>query len=78
MFRRVTVLLLAVSLVLGSAACSAPDDGTSTADALAKALSSHTVGDLGFDTPATEVQKELTELATGHRSALASRDCQRS
>ncbi|SEF03030.1 Cell division protein FtsI/penicillin-binding protein 2 [Arthrobacter alpinus] len=65
MFRRVTVLLLAFSLVLGGAACSAPDDGTSTADALAKALSSHTVGDLSFDTPVAEVQKELTELAEG-------------
>lgn len=65
MIRRVTVLLLALSLVLGGAACSAPDDGTSTADALAKALSSHTVGDLGFDKPGAEVQKELTELAEG-------------
>ena len=65
MIRRVTVLLLALSLVLGGAACSAPDDGTSTADALAKALSSHTVGELGFDKPAAEVQKELTELAEG-------------
>lgn len=65
MIRRVTVLLLALSLVLGGAACSAPDDGTSTADALAKALSSHTVGELGFDKPGAEVQKELTELAEG-------------
>lgn len=65
MIRRVTVLLLALSLVLGGAACSAPDDGTSTADALAKALSSHTVGDLGFDKPGAEVQKELSELAEG-------------
>lgn len=65
MIRRVTVLLLAFSLILGSAACSAPDDGTSTAEALAKALSSHVTGDVAFDKPAAEVQKELTELAAG-------------
>ncbi|PYI37483.1 penicillin-binding protein [Arthrobacter psychrolactophilus] len=65
MIRRVTVLLLAVTLVLGGAACSAPDDGQSTADALAKALSAHTVGGLSFDAPSDEVQKELTELSAG-------------
>ncbi|MDJ0317665.1 penicillin-binding transpeptidase domain-containing protein [Arthrobacter antibioticus] len=63
MIRRVTVLLLAISLALGGAACSAPDDGSSTAEALAKALSDHTVGDLSFDKPGPQVQKELTELA---------------
>ena len=65
MFRRITGLLLVVGLAIGGNACSAPDDGTSTADALAKALTSHTVGDLSFDTPAADVQKELTELAKG-------------
>lgn len=64
MIRRITVLLLALSLVaLGGTACSAPDDGTSTAEALAKALASHTVGELAFDKPAAEVQQELTGLA---------------
>ncbi|MHA7306206.1 penicillin-binding transpeptidase domain-containing protein [Arthrobacter sp. TMN-49] len=64
MIRRVTVLLLTVSLALGGVACSAQDDGSSTAEALAKALSAHTVGDLSFDKPAEEVQKELTELSS--------------
>lgn len=63
MFRRITVLLLALSLVVGGSACSAPDDGTSTADALAKALASHTVGELTFDKPSADVQQELTDLA---------------
>ena len=65
MFRRITVLLLALSLVVGGTSCSAPDDGTSTADALAKALTSHTVGDLSFDKPSADVQKELTEISKG-------------
>lgn len=65
MFRRAAVLLLAFSLVLGGVACSAPDNGTSTADALAKALTGHTVGDLVFDVPSADVQKELTELSQG-------------
>ena len=63
MFRRIKILLIAFFLIVGGSACSAPDDGTSTAEALAKALASHTVGDLSFDKPATDVQKELTELA---------------
>ncbi|MEO6530944.1 MAG: penicillin-binding transpeptidase domain-containing protein [Specibacter sp.] len=63
MIRRVTVLLLALSLAMAGVACSAPDNGTSTADALAKALASHTVGELSFDKPAADVQKELTELS---------------
>lgn len=65
MIRRVAVLLLAFCLVLGGAACSAPDNGTSTADALAKALTGHTVGDLSFNVPSADVQKELTELSKG-------------
>lgn len=65
MFRRITVLLLALSLVVGGTSCSAPDDGTSTADALAKALTSHTVGELSFDKPSADVQKELTEISKG-------------
>lgn len=65
MIRRVTVLLLALSLVLGGTACSPQDDGTSTAGDLAKALSTHTIGDLTFDKPGAEVQKELTELSKG-------------
>lgn len=65
MFRRITVLLLALSLVVGGTSCSAPDDGTSTADALAKALTSHTVGDLSFDKPSADVQNELTEISKG-------------
>lgn len=63
MYRRITVFLLALGLVLGGVACSPKDDGTSTAGALAKALSSHTVGELAFDKPAAEVQKDLTGLA---------------
>lgn len=65
MFRRITGLLLVLGLVVGGNACSAPDDGSSTADALAKALTAHTVGDLSFDKPASDVQNELTELAKG-------------
>ncbi len=65
MFRRVTALLLACCLLAGGAACSAPDDGTSTADALAQALGSRSVGELTFDVPSADVQKELTELAQG-------------
>ncbi|POH72058.1 penicillin-binding transpeptidase domain-containing protein [Arthrobacter glacialis] len=65
MIRRVTVLLLTLSLAVGAVSCSTPDNGTSTADALAKALSAHTVGDLSFDKPAADVQKELTELSKG-------------
>lgn len=65
MIRRVAVLLLAFCLVLGGAACSAPDNGTSTADALAKALTGHTVGDLSFNVQSADVQKELTELSKG-------------
>ena len=73
MIRRVTVLLLALSLAVGGVACSAPDNGTSTADALAKALASRTVGELSFDKPAADVQKELTELAEEHRPRVAHR-----
>ena len=63
--RRATIslLALAVGFVLAGTACSPQDDGTATADALAAAIASHTVGDLTFDKPAAEVQKELTELA---------------
>lgn len=63
MFRHITGLLLVLGLAVGGSACSPPDDGTSTADALAAALASHTVGDLSFDKPSTDVQKELTDLA---------------
>ncbi|AIY01568.1 hypothetical protein ART_1969 [Arthrobacter sp. PAMC 25486] len=63
MIRRVTVFLLALGLVLGGTACSPKDDGTATAAALAKALASHTVGDLSFDKATADVQKELTGLA---------------
>ncbi|MHA7268967.1 penicillin-binding transpeptidase domain-containing protein [Arthrobacter sp. HLT1-20] len=63
MIRRATVLLLTLSLAFGAVSCSTPDNGTSTADALAKALSAHTVGDLSFDKPAADVQKELSELS---------------
>ncbi|MDJ0314512.1 penicillin-binding transpeptidase domain-containing protein [Arthrobacter sp. H35-D1] len=65
MIRRATTMLLTLGLVLAGTACSPQDDGTSTADALAKALSSHSVGDVKFDVPAAEVQKELTELSKG-------------
>ena len=63
MIRRAATLLLTLGLVLAGTACSPQDDGTSTAAALAQALSSHTVGDMSFDKPAAEVQKELTELS---------------
>ncbi|MHA7176897.1 penicillin-binding transpeptidase domain-containing protein [Arthrobacter sp. Sr24] len=63
MFRHITGILLVLGLAVGGSACSPPDDGTSTADALATALTSHTVGDLSFDKPSTDVQKELTDLA---------------
>lgn len=63
MIRRATTMLLTLGLVLAGTACSPQDDGTSTADALAVALTSHTVGDVNFDVPAAEVQKELTELS---------------
>lgn len=63
MIRRVTVFLLALGLVLGSTSCSPKDDGTATAAALAKALASHTVGDLSFDKASADVQNELTGLA---------------
>lgn len=65
MLRRLAALLLVCCLAVGGAGCSAPDDGTSTANALATALSTHTVGDVVFDVPAQEVQRELTELAQG-------------
>ena len=65
MIRRATTMLLTLGLVLAGTACSPQDDGTSTADALAKALSSHSVGDVKFNVPAAEVQKELTELSKG-------------
>ena len=63
MFLRATTLLLTLGLVFAGTACSPQDDGTSTAAALAKALSSHTVGELSFDRPAADVQKELTGLS---------------
>lgn len=65
MFRRLTVFLLALGLVLGGTACSPQDDGTATAKALAAALSSHTVSGLAFDKDAAMVQEELTALAEG-------------
>lgn len=63
MIRRAATLLLTFGLVLSGTACSPQDNGTSTADALAKALGSHTVGELSFDKPAADVQKELTVLS---------------
>lgn len=63
MYRRITGILLALGLVLGASACSPKDDGTATAEALAKVLASHTTGDLTFDKPTAEIQKELTGLA---------------
>lgn len=65
MLRRLAALLLVCCLALGGAACSAPDDGTSTANALATALGAHSVGDVAFDVPTGDVQQELTELAEG-------------
>lgn len=63
MIRRATTLLLTFGLVLAGTACSPQDNGTSTAEDLAKALGSHTVGELSFDKPAADVQKELTGLS---------------
>ncbi len=66
MFRRAPALLAVLSLILAGSACAAPkDDGTATANALAAALSKHTVGAVAFDRPAAEVQKELTGLSKG-------------
>lgn len=65
MFRRITVILIAIGLVLGGTACSPKDDGTATAAALAAALATHTAGGLAFDTATADVQRELTGLAEG-------------
>ncbi|WP_104091732.1 penicillin-binding transpeptidase domain-containing protein [Arthrobacter sp. GMC3] len=66
MIRRVSALLAVLALVLTGAACTpAKDDGSGTAKALAAALTAHTVGDVSFDKPGADVQKELTELAKG-------------
>jgi cell division protein FtsI/penicillin-binding protein 2 len=64
MIRRAAGLLLVLALVLTGAACSPPkDDGKSTAQALAAALTAHKVGSLTFDQPSADVQKELTALS---------------
>lgn len=66
MIRRAAGLLLVLALVLTGAACSPPkDDGKSTAEALAAALTAHKVGDLVFDQPSADIQKELTALSDG-------------
>ncbi|MGO4384268.1 penicillin-binding transpeptidase domain-containing protein [Specibacter sp. RAF43] len=58
-------MFLALALAVTGAACSPRDDGTGAAAALAKALTTHTVGDVAFDTPGADVQKELSEQAKG-------------
>jgi len=66
MIRRVSALLVVLALALTGTACTpAKDDGSGTAKALAAALAAHTVGDVAFDKPAADVQKELTELSKG-------------
>lgn len=66
MIRRTSALLVVLALVFTGTACSpAKDDGSATAKALAAALASHTVGEIVFDKPGAEVQKELSELSKG-------------
>ncbi|GAA5229947.1 penicillin-binding transpeptidase domain-containing protein [Arthrobacter cryoconiti] len=67
MIRRFTSLLLGLALVGGGMSACAPakDDGTTTAKALAQALTKHTVGELPFDQPGATIQKELDALAKG-------------
>lgn len=66
MLRRIPALLVVLALVFAGSACTPPkDNGTATASELAKALSSHTVGEVPFDQSAADIQKELSELAQG-------------
>lgn len=66
MIRHALALLVVLALVLTGTACTpTKDDGTGIAKALAAALSTHTVGEVSFNKPAADVQKELTELAKG-------------
>jgi len=66
MLRRIPALLVVIALVFMGTACTPTKDaGVSTAAALAKALSTHTVGEVSFDQPAADVQKELSEMAKG-------------
>ncbi|MFQ4149943.1 penicillin-binding transpeptidase domain-containing protein [Arthrobacter sp. LAPM80] len=66
MIRRVTTLLAVLALTLTGTACTPTKDaGVTTAAALAKALSTHTVAGVTFDQPAATIQKDLDELAKG-------------
>lgn len=62
MIRRALGAVLALILIVSATACTPKDDGRSTAEALAKALSAHSVKKLSFNEPAAAVQKELTTM----------------
>ncbi|MCG2621489.1 penicillin-binding protein, partial [Arthrobacter sp. I2-34] len=65
MLRRTAGTLLALALVLSGTACAPKDDGRSTAQALAAALSDGKVEKLAFTTPAADVQTELSGITKG-------------
>src|SRR4051812_20950201 len=65
MLRRAAGTLLALALVASGTACAPRDDGRSTAQALASALSEGNVEKLEFTTPAAGVQTELAGITEG-------------
>jgi cell division protein FtsI/penicillin-binding protein 2 len=65
MLRRAAGTLLALALVASGTACAPKDDGRSTAQALASALSEGNVEKLEFTTPAADVQAELAGITEG-------------